>query len=50
MEGLRNIMGDGFSDEQYSAFGNLIENMPESEEDLQSAMANIFGDTPISDD
>jgi len=49
MKGIKDILGESFSEEQKTAFENLLNNMP-SEEDLPNALRNILGeDTQITD-
>lgn len=48
IEGIHKILGEEFTDEQTNAFKNLLENMPESEEDLSTALKNILGDTNLT--
>jgi hypothetical protein len=49
MKGIKDVLGESFSEEQKTAFENLLNNMP-SEEDLPNALRNILGeDTQITD-
>jgi hypothetical protein len=47
INGIHEVLGESFTDEQSQAFKDLLTNMP-SEEELPDALSAILGDTNLS--